>query len=136
VSRLALDSSALIYLVEGATSVRERVTQRVAAVLAHPSGQLVASRLSRLECRVRPLRDDNQTLLQEYEALFEAEGLVLIDVSAAILDRATALRAQYRFKTPDAIHLASALEAGADAFLTGDTELARCPDLNVELVAP
>jgi len=33
-----------------------------------------------------------------------------------MFDRATELRAQHGFKTPDAIHLASAIEAGADAF--------------------
>jgi predicted nucleic acid-binding protein len=121
VTRLALDASALIYLVEGSTDGRERLTRRVGAVLATPTGQVVASRLARLECRVKPLRDANSALLDEYDAIFGA---------------ATELRARHGFKTPDAIHLASAIEAGAEAFLTGDASLAKCPDVSVEIYAP
>jgi len=40
-------------------------------------------------------------------------------------------RARHRFRTPDAIQLATALVAGADVFLTGDADLERCPELKV-----
>lgn len=83
---------------------------------------------------MRPLRDGNNALLQEYDAIFDADEFVVVDVTAAVLDRATELRAHHRSKTPDAIQLASAIEAGADAFLTGDVGLAKCPGLNVEVV--
>jgi predicted nucleic acid-binding protein len=63
-------------------------------------------------------------------------GEVHLDVSSAALDRATELRARHGFKVPDAIHLATAIEAGADAFLTGDANLVKCPDLHVELLTP
>ena len=53
-----------------------------------------------------------------------------------MLDRATDLRVRHGFKVPDAIHLASAIEAGADAFLTGDAGLAKCPDVKVEVISP
>ncbi len=135
-TRLALDASALIHLVEGSTAARERLSRRLAEVLATPTGQVVASQLARLECRVKPLRDGNRALLDEYDAIFAAEELLLVDVTANVLDRATELRAQHGFKTPDAIHLASAIEAGADAFLTGDAGLAKCPDVTVEVFGP
>lgn len=135
-TRLALDASALIYLVEGSAAGRERLMRRVGAVLATPTGQVVASRLARLECRVKPLRDANSALLDEYDAIFGAEELILVDVTAAILDRATELRARHGFKTPDAIHLASAIETSAEAFLTGDSSLAKCRDVSVEVFAP
>lgn len=134
-TRLALDASALIYLVEGSAVVRKRLAQRVDAVLAEPAGQVMASRIARLECRVKPLRDNNSTLLDEYEEVFGADEFVLLDVTAAVLDRATDLRARPGFKVPDAIHLASAIEAGADAFLTGDAGLAKFPDVKVEVIA-
>lgn len=51
-TRLALDATALIYLVEGSTAARERLSRRVAAVLGTATGQVVASQLARLECRV------------------------------------------------------------------------------------
>ena len=135
-TRIALDASALIYLVEGSTVARERLSRRIGAVLTTPTGRVVASRLARLECRVKPLRDANSSLLDEYDAIFGAEEFIFVDVTAAVLDRATELRARHGFKTPDAIHLASAIEGGADAFLTGDAALARCPDVSVEVFAP
>jgi hypothetical protein len=55
-SRVALDTSALIYLVEGAPPLRAKMLDRLATVLRDQSGDIVASRLARLECRVRPLR--------------------------------------------------------------------------------
>ena len=135
-TRIALDASTLIYFVEGSEPLRERIARRLDVVRADPAGQLVASRLARLECRVKPLRNNNPILLGEYDAVFGAARFVLIDVSAAVLDRATDLRARHGFKVPDAIHLASAIEAGADAFLTGDAGLAKCPDVKVEVIAP
>ncbi len=135
-TRGALDASALIYLVEGSAAVRNHLSQRVDGVLAEPSGRVMASRIARLECRVKPLRDGNSALLDEYDAVFGADEFVLVDVTAAVLDRATELRARHGFKVPDAIHLASAIEAGADAFLTGDAGLAKCPDVKVEVIAP
>lgn len=133
---LALDASALIYLVEGTGAVRDRLSRRIADVLGAPTGRIVASRLARLECRVKPLRDADTAILEEYDAIFAAEELFLVDVSAAVLERATELRARHGFKTPDAIHLATALEAGATTFLTGDTSLAKCAGLTVEIVSP
>lgn len=135
-TRLALDASALIYLVEGSSSVREQLTRRIGAALALPSGAVLASRLARLECRVKPLRDANMALLGEYDALLGSEEFTLVEVTATVLERATALRAQHAFKTPDAIHLASAIEAGCDVFLTGDASLAKCPDVTVEIYTP
>lgn len=135
-TRIALDSSTLIYFVEGSEPLRDRIARRLDVVRADPSGQVVASRLARLECRVKPLRNNNPILLSEYDAVFGAGRFALLDVTAAVLDRATELRARHGFKVPDAIHLASAVEAGADAFLTGDAGLAKCPDVNVEVIAP
>ncbi len=39
------------------------------------------------------------------------------------------------FKTPDAIPLVTAIEEQVDLFLTGDKALARCVDVNVEVLA-
>jgi len=73
-------------------------------------------------------------LLGHYEGFFTRRPLVLSDISAAVVERATTLRALHGFKTPDPIHLATAIEEHADAFLTGDATLARCPDIRVDVV--
>ena len=58
----------------------------------------------------------------------------MLEITAEIVASATTLRARYGFKTPDAIHLASAIGEKADVFLTGDSSLARCTDIAVEVL--
>jgi predicted nucleic acid-binding protein len=57
-----------------------------------------------------------------------------VALDLAVADRAAALRGQYRLRTPDAIQLATALEAGADAFLTNDQQLSRVTEVPVLLI--
>ena len=97
-------------------------------------GAVITSRLSRLECRVKPLREGNAEGLERIEGFFSRESLELVEVSAEVIERATELRAKHNFRTPDAIHLSSALVAKADVFLTGDRNLERCPGLQVEIL--
>ena len=135
-SRVYLDASVIIYLVEAESSFHTVARQSVGRVRGDPQARLLTSRLSRLECRVKPLRDSNQPLLAKYDAFFRRRRLIVGDVTARIIDRASELRARHRFKTPDAIHLATAIEEHADLFLTGDNALQRCTEVQVEVIQP
>lgn len=94
----------------------------------------MTSRLSRLECRTKPLRDADTSLLARYEAFFTARRLALAEVTADVIERATELRAAHGFKTPDALHLATAINEQADIFLTADAKLSRCSSVQVEVI--
>lgn len=72
--------------------------------------------------------------LTQFDLFFAGLELVLSDVSGAVIERATELRAKYNLKTPDAIHYATAIETGAKVFLTGDRGLARCTEIAVEVL--
>jgi predicted nucleic acid-binding protein len=132
--RLYLDSCCIIYLIEGLPQFRDPVLNRLTQLEADSAGVLITSRLSRLECRVKPLRDQREDVLSRYDGFFLRRPLVLAEISASVVERAANLRALHGFKTPDAIHVATAIEAGADSFLTGDASLSRCPDIRVELI--
>ena len=95
---------------------------------------LMTSRISRLECRSKPTRDRDAALLARYDAAFARTRIV--DVTAPIIERATELRARYGFRSPDAIHLATAINEGADVFITGDAALARCTEIAVDVLTP
>ena len=96
----------------------------------------MTSRLSRMECRVKPLREGQATLLAVYDSFFSARRMQIAELSSAVVERATELQARYHVRTPDALHLATAIESGAVAFLTGDGALKRCTELNVRVIAP
>ncbi len=58
-------------------------------------------------------------------ALVDFPHLDLVPVSGAISERAAELRARHRLHTPDAVHLATGLESGAEWFITNDHRLRR-----------
>ncbi|MEP7336274.1 MAG: PIN domain-containing protein [Acidobacteriota bacterium] len=72
---------------------------------------------------------------QEYrELLLRGLNFTTLAVSAAIAERAAELRARYRLRTPDALQIATALEADCEAFLSNDTGLRRVTELRVLLL--
>lgn len=128
-----LDANVVIRLVEGDAVTRSPLEARLAASLGVP-GSLATSRLTRLECRSKPLRAGDLATLAQYDVFFAGVELVLADVTAAVVERAADLRAKYHLKTPDALHYATAVEVGAAVFLTGDRGLARCVEVPVEVL--
>lgn len=120
-------------MVEGDAATRAPLVARLAASLGVPAS-LATSRLSRLECRSKPLRAGDVATLAQFDVFFAGVELLLLEVSAAIVERATDLRARYNLKTPDALHYATAVEAGAAVFLTGDQALLRCSEVPVEVL--
>jgi len=128
-----LDTNVVIRLVEGDAPTREPLTTRLASFLGVP-GSLVTSRLTRLECRSKPLRAKDIETLSQFDAFFTGIELVVAEVSAAVVERATEIRARYNLTTPDARRYATALESESTVFLTGDHALARCSEISVEVL--
>lgn len=95
---------------------------------------LVTSRISRLECRAKPIQRDDSDTLAIFDALFSSTELLVLELTPSIIELATDLRAKYQLKTPDAIHYATAMEAGATAFLTGDRRFFHCTEIPVEIL--
>jgi hypothetical protein len=67
--RLYLDASAIIYSLEGAPPVRELAVRRIEQA-EQSEGAVITSQLSRLECRVKPLRDSAADVLARFDAFF------------------------------------------------------------------
>jgi len=89
------------------------------------------SHLVRMECRVRPLRLHEEEVLAAYDAYFVSGDLAILELGAAVFDRAADLRAVHGLRALDALHLAAALEGLCDAFLTNDEHLRAFPALEV-----
>ena len=52
-------------------------------------------------------------------------GLAWVQIGPSLADQVARLRAMHNLRTPDAIHLATAIQAGADWFVTDDHRLRR-----------
>jgi len=126
--RFYLDTAPVIYTVEQVPQFAPAVDARISGVVR------VASDLTRLECRVKPLREGDIELLKDYDDFFAGAIAEMVALSREVIDRATEIRAQYGFKTPDAIHLAAAVVSGCNIFLTNDHRLDRFTDIAVEAV--
>ena len=101
-----------------------------------PDLALAVSRLSLLECRVAPLRRGDQASLDRFEALFAQPDLLVVELSASVVELATQLRANHGLCTPDALQAACCLQLEPDAvMITGDTSFQRVQALQVSLIA-
>lgn len=131
-----LDACAVIYRVEAVEPYETRIDEMLARLRArHPDLALAVSRLSLLECRIKPLRDRNEELLAKYERFFGPPDLKIVELGASVVDRATLIRAETSLATADALQAASALSLDDDAvFLTNDPKFKRVAGLNVELI--
>lgn len=63
--------------------------------------------------------------------MINSRNLYLKAVSPVTAELSAELRARYRLRTPDALQIAAALEAGCEAFLCNDANLRRITELRV-----
>lgn len=97
--------------------------------------RVISSELALMETLVLPLRNSDADLLQTYESLLTASEMRLIPVTLSLLRNAASLRATTNLKTPDAIHAATALDAGCTLFLTNDKGFRNAPTLPVVILS-
>ena len=128
--RTYLDTSPVIYWVEDVAQYFDYLDAR----LSVPGDILLASELTRLECRIKPIRDNNHQELQEYDDFFAMKVAEIIPLTREVIDMATLIRARYGFATPDAIHLGAAVTSACDVFLTNDNRLSRFSEMSVEVI--
>jgi predicted nucleic acid-binding protein len=131
---VALDTAPLIYFIERHPTYHP-VVRPLFAALAKGQFTAVTSTITLVETLVQPLRTQQPDLAQRYqEILLRAKNLTTYDMSPAIAIKAAGIRAEFNFRTPDAIQLATAVHAGANFFLTNDRAFQKYPHLQIILV--
>jgi uncharacterized protein len=126
------DSGILIRLIEGADRLRLPIESRLRGMRSQGK-TLITSRLSRLECRCKPMKEGKQFVLSLYDGFFDTQEVLLREIDAAVIEQATRLRAGFGLKASDAIHAATAVLAGVSEFWTADRDFSQCAELNVRL---
>jgi predicted nucleic acid-binding protein len=139
-SIVLVDSSAFVYLVEGAeASPRRAAVERFLGEAAERGLRVVASTLAWMELLAKPLAAGDEALAARYRRLLaDSSRVELIVVDVAVAERAAAIiaslppTARRRISEVDAVQIATAIEMGAAAVLTNDEAwraVPRCPSL-------
>ena len=128
-----LDTNVVIYLIEQPIGWGPKAAARVAAIRANKE-LMAVSDLVRLECRVKPTALGDTQTLADFDAFFVSSDIQVLGLTAAVCDRATIIRAKYRYRLADALNLAAAVEGGCDVCLTSDARLKNFPGISVEVL--
>jgi predicted nucleic acid-binding protein len=126
-ARLYIDTNVFIYFVEGHPLHLQALDQLFGMIDAGDV-QAHTSDLALAELLVRPFREQRADVVAVYDELLgPGSNLRLWPVTRDILRRSAQVRGSVGNRLPDAIHLATAMAARADFFLTADARL-RVPE--------
>ena len=124
-TRIFLDTCIVIDLVEAKPEQQDKLKILITGK------QAIGSELVRMEARLQALRDQREDLLKVYDSYFERCEMVSFD--RELFDLASRLRIDHRIKTPDALHLATAIISRCAQFWTNDAHLAKAAGDKIEV---
>ena len=132
---IGLDTMIFIYHFEE-NQIYSPLTFSIFESLEKGNFNAITSILTLLEILVKPKRENNSILTERYKILLETfPNLRVKTLDENIADVASSLRANYNINTPDAIQVATSLEAQADIFITNDTSLKKITEIKVLLLS-
>ncbi len=131
---VGIDTAPVIYYIEQYPAFHAHVRPFFEAV-ARGSFATVTSMVTVIEVLVQPLRRGDLQLANEYrDILLRSAGVTTLALSEDIAEETARVRAQYNLRTPDAIHIATALHTRASFFLTNDASFRRVPGIQVLVI--
>lgn len=132
---IGLDTMVFIYHFEE-NKIYSPLTFSIFESLEKGNFNAITSILTLLEILVKPKRESNLILTERYKILLETfPNLQVKALDENIADVASSLKANYNINTPDAIQVATSLEAQADVFITNDTSLKKITEIKVLLLS-
>ena len=114
-----LDTCIVIYLIEKHHSHSAKIEF---VMKKSVNTKFCYSALARMETSVMPIRTNDFQLQRLYELFFDAQQQ--LQITNEVFYNSAKLRADFpSLKTPDAIHLATAIQYNCDEFWTNDNQL-------------
>lgn len=133
---VGLDAMIWIYETEGHTVFGPVVHPFFTDRIATGKNQTGSSLVTLGELLVQPLAVGNVQLADRYRQQFDAgPNFTTWAITRDVVEQAAQLRAKYRFKMLDALHLAAAIVNKADIFLSNEPALRKLTELNVLVLA-
>ena len=132
--KIALDTSVWIYALENnakffrsAVGVLEQIESGSAAACFSVIGMI--------ELLTGPKFLGETIIAEQYKhQLANFPNLTIVGISENIVDLSSDLRAKYGLHTPDAIHVATAIDFGASVFITTDKTLKKVKEIRTKIL--
>ena len=132
VDRVYLDTSIYIYLFENNPRFAA-ASEEIFLDLVQRQATIIASTLLITELLVAPIKEKQSELARIYKHLDDQiPGLEFIPLTREISILSAELRAKYNLKSPDAIHLATALATNIQLFITADKNIRNIKEINIK----
>lgn len=131
VGLVAIDTAPIIYFAERNPQYVGRMRDILRLIDAGIPLALT-SMVTLTEVMTQPFRTQNIALQARYrQLLFNTRNIETLPVTEPIATIAAELRAKYNLRTPDALQVATAIQAQCDAFLTNDRTIKRVSEIQV-----
>lgn len=132
VNTLLIDTAPIIYYIEAHFRYGP-LLKDVVGSLEKERIKVYSSVITLTEVISKPIEKGDKKLAKEFtDFLKHGKNLKLTDITVNIAEYAGMLRGKYPdLKTIDAIQLSSAIDIGADAFLTNDKRLKKIKEIRV-----
>jgi len=129
--KIALDTSVFIYLFEE-HPLYGKLAERLIRKIEMGTFEAVFSCIGLIELQTGPKKMGRFDLSASYrELLGSLPNLSICGLDEESIEIASDLRARYDIATPDAIHIATAIHEGADAFVANDRALKKIKEISI-----
>ncbi len=129
--RVAADSSCFIYFLEDNPKFGD-LAELIFESAEKNKIALIASVLVSVEVLTGYRRANDYSAEQEFKQMLkDFPAIEIYEASNKLIDYIVDLRTKYGIKTPDAIHLATAIEHKADVFVTNDRQLKKVKEIAI-----
>lgn len=130
-STVLLDSMCVIYAVERVPPY-VRLLRPVFTDIRAGRLACAISTVTLAEVLTKPLRDGDSALAGRFRrVLLRTRNVTLLPLDRAVAERAASLRARYSLRTPDAVQIGTAIEAGCTHVVTNDPVWKRVTELPI-----
>jgi predicted nucleic acid-binding protein len=135
IHQIFLDTAPVIYYVEKNPSFASML-QPVFNRLDDGNLTAVVSPITLAECLVLPYRLGESKVAEVFtDLLVNSQNVLFCPIDETTAAKAADLRARYNLTLSDAFQIATAIQAGCEAFLTNDIELKRVTELPILIVS-
>lgn len=125
---VAFDTCFFVYYFENHLLYAERVDEIFDVLSGHGISMSISAILL-TELLTGPYRDSRLEAAQQWLDFFQYSGIQVIPLSPKLAVDAAYLRARYALKTPDSIHLATAMGQSSDLFIGNDKSLKKVSEI-------